>query len=333
MQLEFALLLGIIGVIVAGLTAVIGIWIERDPTRPPRWAHALTVLIILATLVSVVQSYLDEVEDEERYDQTMVQMGKLEDDLARMLVTLDRLAGETKDPRLAAFVATEMTAQARANPKVIEDVARRVEVDGGDAGAVLGRHLQKSEIQSLVDLGSVTEDLVGGLLGDGKGNGGAVRALGNASGEVLEGAGEVLEGAGEALGGAVEGLLGGNKDGEGGNPLDAVGEILGGGKENGGGANPVDAVGNLLGGDKLPGGEKGDSGGARPANPVDAVGNLLGGEKGAGDKPANPVDAVGNLLGGDKKEGSGGQGDQGEKEEKKEGGLLDAGKKLFGGDK
>jgi hypothetical protein len=133
-----------LGISVAGLAAVVGIWMERDPRRPPRWAWALSILILMATGVTVFQSYLEVLQGE-----------KMEEDMARMLQQLDKLAASSDDPKLQAFVTSELNAQARANPDIVEKLADRVEDDGGDAADMLSKHMSDSEVANLAKSGKV----------------------------------------------------------------------------------------------------------------------------------------------------------------------------------
>jgi hypothetical protein len=140
--MDYLVIFTLIGVAVAGLAAIVGIWMERDPRRPPRWAWALSILILMATLVSVFQSYLDAKAGE-----------KLEEDMARMLQQLDKLA--EGNPELQAFVTSELSAQARANPDVVEKLSDRVVEDGGDATEMLSKHMSASEVANLAKKGKV----------------------------------------------------------------------------------------------------------------------------------------------------------------------------------
>lgn len=137
--MDTGLILALVGLGVAGLASVLGIWMERDPNRPPRWAIALTVLIGAATVVSLFQSVADAAE-----------AAKVEEDLARMLQTLDKIAQESGDnPELANFLSKEMEAQTRGNPDVMKKMTERVAAEGGDPNAVLARHLPASEIKGI----------------------------------------------------------------------------------------------------------------------------------------------------------------------------------------
>lgn len=138
------LLVTLMAVFVAGLAAVLGIWMERDKNKPPRYAWALSALIVLATFVSLMQSYLDQKEQDE-----------LKDDMARLLSTMDKLAHESDDPALKELVKSELTAQSRSNPEVINKVAQRVSDEGRDPGEVLGRNLDAAEAEKVARKTSV----------------------------------------------------------------------------------------------------------------------------------------------------------------------------------
>jgi hypothetical protein len=124
------LLVTLMAVFVAGLAAVLGIWMERDKKKPPRYAWALSALIVLATFVKREQDALKE-------------------DMARLLSTMDKLAHESDDPALKELVKSELTAQSRSNPEVIDKVAQRVSDEGRDPGEVLGRNLDAAEAEKV----------------------------------------------------------------------------------------------------------------------------------------------------------------------------------------
>jgi hypothetical protein len=128
----------LMAVFVAGLAAVLGIWMERDKAKPPRYAWALSALIVLATFVSLMQSYLDQREQDE-----------LKEDMARLLSTMDKLANDSDDPALKELVKSELTAQSRSNPEVIDKVVQRVSDEGRDPGEVLGRNLDAADAEKV----------------------------------------------------------------------------------------------------------------------------------------------------------------------------------------
>jgi chromosome segregation ATPase len=135
--MDTGLILALVGLGVAGLASILGIWMERDPHRPPRWAVGLTILIGAATVVSCFQSIADAAES-----------AKTEEDLARVLQTLDKIASASgsDDPALNDFISKEMETQTRSNPDIIKKVAKRITAEGGDANAMLARHLPASEL-------------------------------------------------------------------------------------------------------------------------------------------------------------------------------------------
>ncbi|MCC6551898.1 MAG: hypothetical protein IT372_02600 [Polyangiaceae bacterium] len=134
------LLITLSGLAVAGLAAIVGIWVERDHSKPARYAYTLSGLIGLATIVGMYQCYSDAAEGE-----------KMEADMARMLQMLDKIAAssEVEIPELENFVKTEINAQSRANPDVVAKLAQRVADEGGDPKAMLSQHLPPSEVEGL----------------------------------------------------------------------------------------------------------------------------------------------------------------------------------------
>src|ERR1051325_9251203 len=65
-SMDWGLILTVGAVVVAGLAAVVGLWMERDPHRPPRWAWSLSGLILVTTIVTIVTSYNDKLEGDAR---------------------------------------------------------------------------------------------------------------------------------------------------------------------------------------------------------------------------------------------------------------------------
>ncbi|MGB1275363.1 MAG: hypothetical protein ACPG77_06400, partial [Nannocystaceae bacterium] len=64
---------------------------------------------------------------------------KLEEDMARMLQQLDKIANsEGGNPALNEFISGELKTQSRANPDIVGKLQERIEADGGDPGAMLG---------------------------------------------------------------------------------------------------------------------------------------------------------------------------------------------------
>jgi hypothetical protein len=134
------LLITEIGLVVAGMAAIIGIWVERDRSKPPRYAIWLSALISLATSVGMFQCFDDH------FDQK-----KVEEDLARVLASLDKIASESDVdlPALNDLIKSEIAAANRANPSVVEKVAQRVADEGGDPATVMAAYLPEGEVQAM----------------------------------------------------------------------------------------------------------------------------------------------------------------------------------------
>ena len=144
MDLDIILTVTSIGV--AAVTSVVGIWIERDPSRTKTIAYILSGLIIMASFVSIAQSYIDE-----RAKQ------KMEADLARMLVMLNQIADQEggESSELQALIKSELNTQSRNNPNVINKVAQRISDNGGDPSRTLRGYLPKAEVESLSRRGTL----------------------------------------------------------------------------------------------------------------------------------------------------------------------------------
>jgi len=129
-----------VGIFVAGFAAVLGIWLERDRSKPPRYAWWLSLLIMLCTFVGMFQTLADAKGGEE-----------IKQDMARMLATLDKIAqnSDVEIPELNEFVKSEVSAQARAHPDVVKKVAQRVADEGGDPAEMLSSYLPPSEVENV----------------------------------------------------------------------------------------------------------------------------------------------------------------------------------------
>src|SRR5687767_1932377 len=105
--MDFEVLMALIGLSVAAGAAILGMSMERDQEKPPRYTYALSGLILMATGVGMWQSWNDHQENE-----------KMKEDLARVLQMLDKMAqaSENENTELAEFVKNEVSAQSRANP-------------------------------------------------------------------------------------------------------------------------------------------------------------------------------------------------------------------------
>jgi len=99
------LLSSLIALAIGGTAAVLGIWVDRDTSRPTVFAGAMSVLIASAVFVGMVQSYLDAV-------------GAIQAraDLDRMLDMVAEISADSDDPALAALVEEENQKRRRRRP-------------------------------------------------------------------------------------------------------------------------------------------------------------------------------------------------------------------------
>ena len=87
------LLLSWAALIVGGGSAVIGIWVDRDKTRPVSFAYAMSVVISCAVVVGCAQGYIAAMDAIQK-----------EQDLEWILDMTYEIAVSTVDPDLAALV-------------------------------------------------------------------------------------------------------------------------------------------------------------------------------------------------------------------------------------
>jgi HAMP domain-containing protein len=153
--MKILLLIVLIGIAVAGLAAVVAIWVERDVKRPRKFAWALSVLILLATGVTILQAVLQDKQDKIEKAADEAEKQKLQGDVARMMQSLDKIASESGDPRLQQFLSTEIEAQSRANPEIVQKLAQRYADEGEDPAEKLAKHLPNSEVQKMARSGSI----------------------------------------------------------------------------------------------------------------------------------------------------------------------------------
>lgn len=102
----FGLLTSMFALSFGGGAAVLGIWVDRDKSRPVTFAIAMSGLISAAILIGLVQSYLDaEGAIQQRAD------------LKRMLDMVNEIALSSGDPELAALVKAEGGTPVEVPPK------------------------------------------------------------------------------------------------------------------------------------------------------------------------------------------------------------------------
>jgi hypothetical protein len=90
---SFGLMTSMMALFVGGLSAVLGIWVDRDKSRPVIFAGVMSVLITSAICVGATQSYLDAV--------AAIQQ---KEDLDRMLSMVNEIAMASGDQSLADLV-------------------------------------------------------------------------------------------------------------------------------------------------------------------------------------------------------------------------------------
>jgi hypothetical protein len=123
--MDIGMIVTFAGIVVAGLAGVLGVWMERDPEAPPRWAWVFSVLILVATGIEMAHSTVQAAED-----------GETEEAMARVLEQLTIISAHSDNPALASFVSSELAAQARNNPGVVAKLEKKVAAKGGDVKAI-----------------------------------------------------------------------------------------------------------------------------------------------------------------------------------------------------
>lgn len=118
------LMITLAGLLVGAASSLLGIWLERDPSRPRRNGYLLTMMIVLSCGVGMAQASLNRKGNEQ-----------MATNLARILDDLDTLAKD--DPALQRYLDQEVRTQAVANPEVIRQVVHRAEARGEKPSEVL----------------------------------------------------------------------------------------------------------------------------------------------------------------------------------------------------
>jgi hypothetical protein len=124
--MNLGLFTAIVALILTGLSSLIGLWVDRDPQRPPRWAVALSGMVVLSTLLGLVQLW-----------DKHLSVRRSEEMLARILDDLDQLAG--RDPAVDRYVDQAIQSQVQTNPNFVVDFGERTVARGEAVEAVLQR--------------------------------------------------------------------------------------------------------------------------------------------------------------------------------------------------
>ncbi len=139
-----------LGILVTALSAAVGIWIERDHSKPIGKAVALTILVFFAGGLCVYQTWANDKDQAE-----------LQADLAKILEQLDHVAikSEVELPDLNDALKTELTIHGRANPKVLMNLAKSIAAKGGDPLKFLAAYLPEADLQAMKRDGKFDEAL------------------------------------------------------------------------------------------------------------------------------------------------------------------------------
>ncbi len=151
---DAAFVVSSLGLLAAALSSLVAIWMERDASKPARWALALSILVLLTQSVAIHELYSNARES-----------AALQEDMARILEALDEMSAGSPDGELGAFVQDEMRSQMRSNPKVVERMAERYKSRGKDPAKELGRHIDPVDLEKVEVKGAGKDE------GDEKGKG------------------------------------------------------------------------------------------------------------------------------------------------------------------
>jgi hypothetical protein len=127
--MNIALIVTFAGIVIAGLAGILGIWMEdRAPGASLRPAKVFTVMLVLACGVEMAHTRT-----------VAAHQGETEERLATVLEAMAHLAGMGGNPALDKFVGSELSVQARANPKLIAKVEKAAASKGRDGKAIRTR--------------------------------------------------------------------------------------------------------------------------------------------------------------------------------------------------
>jgi|GEM_PF-5131177 len=121
------LMMSITAMCIGGFSAVLGIWVDRDTSRPTVFAYSMSFLILCALVVGVSQAYLDEVDGI-----------KKDQDLERMLDMTYEIAVSSGDPELIKLVEESSGVKIDAPPPAEEPAEPAPAEDGAEEGAEEG---------------------------------------------------------------------------------------------------------------------------------------------------------------------------------------------------
>jgi hypothetical protein len=131
------LLVSMVGVIIAALAGVLGVWMERDPDGPRRWAFVFSGLIVFASGGELINTATADARD-----------NATDAKLATVLEAMSELAAKGNNPALEQYVGAELAVQARANPTVVKKMEKSIAAKGGDPTAVTRRAAEGRRVAS-----------------------------------------------------------------------------------------------------------------------------------------------------------------------------------------
>lgn len=123
--MDVGLMVGFAGVLLAALAGMLGVWMERDRSRPPYFAILFSLLIVFASFIELGRTVVSAWND-----------AAAADAMAEVLEQLTEISERSDNPELASFVGAELS---RANPKTLKRVQKKVAAKGGDPDAVKRR--------------------------------------------------------------------------------------------------------------------------------------------------------------------------------------------------
>lgn len=135
--MDIGLIVTFAGVLVATLAGVLGVWMERDPDAPKRWAFVFSGFILVSSGVELLNS-LDSAAEGARTDAK----------LATVLLAMSDLAAKGGNPALEQFVGAELAVQARANPQMVKKMEKEIKAKGGDPTTITKRAAEGRRLAS-----------------------------------------------------------------------------------------------------------------------------------------------------------------------------------------
>ena len=155
---------------VASMAAVLGIWADRNPKRPPTFALSMSVLVMLTMTVGLMQAYLDAIE-----------YAEMRAELSRMLIMLGDVADESGDPELAAFLDEELARQAKQNPRVARKTKRMRAKNRAKRKGLKAKSAKAGKAAKAAKVGGQSVGAAAASKGKGKAKGAKSKAVGGAA--------------------------------------------------------------------------------------------------------------------------------------------------------